>query len=731
MMRRLLAVLCLMATPAFGQAKNWPSERPPRPLEEHAVRFPPYAVKTLGNGLQVVAVSHHEQPAVSLRLIVRAGAAQDPDDKPGVAELAAALLDQGTATKSAEQIADAIDSIGGALGTGAGSDLSYINAVVMKDSFAFGLDLVSDLAQHPAFAREEIERQRQQALSGMRVSYDDPEFLANVVFDRLVYGLHPYGRPQGGTPDTLATLTRDDLLAFHRKWFGANNAILAVVGDITAEEAFTGADRAFGSWGRATAEVPKPASPPPPTRRLVIVDKPGAVQTEIRVGNVAIPRKSDDYMALDLATKILGGEGANRLHRVLRSERGLTYGASADFNALKQSGDIVAQTNTRSETTGETLRLMIEEVWKLIRERVGARELDGAQEYLTGSFPLTIETPSQIALQILNAVFYGLDMNDLQTYRERVSAVTVDDVQRVARNYLHPDRLTIVLVGDASAFVKQLPGVGFDKYDIIPASELDLSMPDLRRKPAAARGGYRPAAYDGPSLASPSVPSLRALQAPKRADTAKALLDKAIAAKGGLAKLQGIRTVHSEGTMIVTDLAGPVPFGVVANIEYPERFRIDADMPGGRIAQVYAAGRYWVIDPDGKANEMPEEGRPEIKASVDRDLIAVLVKAAAGKLVVREIDSDEPVLAALEISGPDLRPLTLYVNRDNGLIDRCRYDGRDGRVEERFSDYRDVDGIQIPFHTVVRRPGMTSIERDVKSIKFNVRLAPGIFEKPR
>ena len=140
----------------------------------------------------------------------------------------------------------------------------------------------------------------------------------------------------------------------------------------------------------------------------------------------------------------------------------------------------MAQTNTRSETTGETLRLMIDEVSKLLRERVGERELAGAQEYLTGSFPLTIETPSQIALQILNAVFFGLNMNDLQTYRERVNAVTVDDVQRVARTYLHPDKLTIVLVGDASAFVKQLPGAGFDKFEVIRASELDLSTADPR-----------------------------------------------------------------------------------------------------------------------------------------------------------------------------------------------------------------------------------------------------------
>jgi zinc protease len=717
----LVASLALVSTSAFAQVKDWPSQGPPQPLQEHPVKFPAYAVKTLANGLQVIAVSHHEQPAVSLRLLVRAGAAQDPDATPGVAELVASLLDQGTATRSAEQIADSIDSIGGVLGTGAGSDLSYINAIVMKDSLAFALDLVSDLAQHPSFAQDEIDRQRQQALSGMRVSYDDPEFLANAVFDRIVYGVHPYGRPQGGTPDTIVTLTRDDLLAFHRQWFGANNAILAVVGDVSAEEAFAGAERAFGTWGRALSEGASPAAPPPPARRLVIIDKPGAVQTEIRVGNIAIPRKSDDYMALDLATKILGGEGANRLHRVLRSERGLTYGASADFNALKQTGDIVAQTNTRSETTGETLRLMIDEVSRLIRDRVGDRELVGAQQYLTGSFPLTIETPSQIALQILNAMFYGLNMNDLQTFRERVSAVTVEDVQRAARNYLHPDKLTIVLVGDASAFVKQLPGAGFDKYEIIRASELDLASADLmKKKPAVARGGYQPAAF---------VTQARAAQ-PKAADPAKALLDKAIATKGGLAKLQGIKTVRSEGTMIVTDLAGPVPFKVVANIEYPDRFRIDADMPGGRVAQVYAAGRYWIVDPDGKAAEMPEEGRPEIKASIQRDLIAVLIKAGTGKLVVREVDSDETVLAGLEITGPDMRPLTLFINRDNGLIDRTRYDGADGRVEERYSDYRIVDGIQIPFHTVVRRPGMTSIERDIKTIKFNVPLAPGIFDKP-
>jgi zinc protease len=707
-------------SPSAGQVKNWPTERPPRPTQAHDVKFPPYAVKTLANGLQVVAVSHHEQPVVSLRLIIRAGAAQDPENRPGVAAMAATLLDQGTTTRSAEQIADAIDSIGGALGTGAGSDLSFINAIVMKDSLNFGLDLVSDVAQHPAFAKEELERQRQQSLSGMRVSYDDPEFLANAVFDRLVYGFHPYGRPQLGTPETLAALTREDLLAFHKKWFGANNAILAIVGDVSPEEAFAGAERAFGTWAKGTAEPAKPIDPPPPTRRLVVIDKPGAVQTEIRVGNIGIPRKHDDFMALDLAAKVLGGEGANRLHRVLRSERGLTYGASADFNALKQSGDIVAQTNTRSETTGETLRLMIDEVWKMLRDRVGDRELEGAQEYLTGSFPLTIETPSQIALQVLNAVFFGLNMNDLQTYRERVNVVSVDDVQRVARNYLHPDRLTIVLVGDASAFVKQLPGAGFDKFEVIPASDLDLSSPDLRRKSTPGRGGIQPVSYVVPGT----------ITMDQQNNSAKTLLDKAIAAKGGLAKLQRIRTVRAEGTMTSQSLKGPIPFPVVTSIEYPDRFRIDADMPGGKVAQVYADGRYWIQDARG-VSELPPEARGPIQASVQRDIVRVLVQAGSGKLVVREIDSDEPALGAIEVSGDGMSPLTLFINRDNGLIEKVRYVAEpEGRSEEAYSDYRNVSGIQVPFHTVVRRAGLAPIERDLKTIRYNVPLPAGLFVKP-
>jgi zinc protease len=737
----VFAAVCPLSAPA--QVRDWPSERPPRPLPARDVKFPPYSMRTLANGLQVIAVTHTEQPAVSLRLIVRAGGAQDPPEKPGVASLAAALLDQGTATKDAEQIATTIDSIGGALGTGAGSDLSFVNAIVMKDSLGVGLDLVSDLARHPAFAPEEIERQRQQVLSGLKVSYDDPDYLAGVVFDRVVYGAHPYGRPDSGTPTSIASISQADLRAFHKAWYGANNAILAIVGDVTADEAFAGAERAFGSWEQSQNVAPRVQEPQPSTRRVVVIDRPGAVQTEIRVGNIGLPRKHPDYLALDLAIKILGGEGGNRLHRVLRSERGLTYGASADTNALKDAGDIVADTDTRSETTGEALRLIVEEFWRLQRDRVSDRELSDAQAYLTGSFPLTIETPSAIALQVLNAVFYGLDLNELQTFRERVNAVTANDIQRVARQYLHPDKLSIVLVGDASVFAKQLPGAGFGQFETIPLADLDLAAADFRRHATPAGrldAPIEPLAIAPAARIEPAVYQTTAAPRARTASPASAqeLIDRAVQAKGGAAKLRSIKTVKAAATMTV-NVAGrdSVDVETVTSIRYPGSFRIDAKMPAGPLAQVFHNGEFWVQDARG-AVQAPPSFADDMRANVQRDSIGLLLGLLDRKVTasrVADVQVGGQPMPAIEVTGPTMPPLTVVFDPASALIVRQRYraPGSQGRAtvdtEEEFSDFRDVSGLKVPFSAVIRVAGEVTVRRTLHSVEYNVPLDPTLFSR--
>jgi len=755
-------VLCLYASAASAQTSGaqWPSERPPRPLQAKEVQFPPYETRTLPNGMQVIAVEHHEQPAISIRLLVKAGAAQDPKGKGGVATLTASLLDQGTTTRSAEEIADQIDFIGGALGAGAGTDLTFVNSVVMKDSFAFGLELVNDVARNPAFAPEEIDRQKQQAISSLQVNSQDPEYIADTLFDRLVYGFHPYGLPASGTPESLTAITRADLQAYHRDYFVPNNMILAIVGDVTAAEAFASVERVFGNWARREVPVVKPVDPPPPTRRIVIVDKPDSVQTEIRAGMLAIPRKHADYMAWDLAVKILGGEGANRLHQVLRSQRGLTYGASADTEARKEAGDFVAETDTRTETTAQALRLMIDEFARLQRDRVGQAELGGAQDYLSGSFPLTIETPNEIATQILNVLFYELPLSDIGTFRERVLAVTPDDIQRVAREYVRPDRLSIVLVGNARLFVQELSQMGFSGMEIIPIDQLDLMSATLKRdgnkrasltvepvEPftlaaftqtrAATYAMQVPTAQPGRPAPRRQAPRPRRVLPPVNTDPAAVLIRRIVSAKGGLGGLKRVKTVVADASTTLRMEQGPLASSTKTYISYPDKFRVDANVSGADVAQVYVAGTAWVKDPSG-VHDAPTAMRTDFAASVQRDVIPLLIAAAEGRLTAKLLPAEGSGASAVqvvELSGPQLSPVQLHVDGQL-LIVRQVYstpgpDGQPVKAEEVFSDYRNVEGIRVPFKASVLRDGKPILDRALSRVVINGPLDESIFVRPR
>jgi zinc protease len=736
--------LCLCGNVSAQQPK-WPSESPPKPLPARDVKFPPYELQKLPNGLQVVAVLHHEQPVVSVRLLIRAGSASDPKNKLGLAHLAANLLDQGTTTKSAEEMADAIDFIGGAMGAGAGTDLSYLNMIVMKDSFDVGMRMLSDMARHPAFAPQEIDRQRQQMLSSMRVSLDDPGYVANAVFD-------PYGLPQSGTPETINAITRDDLVDFQKKYFAPNNAILAIVGDVTADEAFAEAKNVFGDWD--THDVPDEATMelPEPARRVIIVNKPDAVQTEVRVGHIGVPRKNPDYMALNLAVRILGGEGSNRLHQVLRTERGLTYGAQASLDTLKRSGDIEAETNTRSEATGEVLRLMTDEFWRLQRERVGEHELADAKAYLTGSFPLTIETPDAIAMQILNVLFYELPIEQLQNFRERVNVVTVDDIQRVARVYLKPDRLSVVLVGNASAFESQLNGVGFGRFERVELGNLDLTAADFKRDGTRTGGGRAGEAGDAGGAgeagranyggagragwANYVSPEQQSTVVAEEGAKAKALLDRVVEAKGGLEKLRAIKTITAVTTSTAQTSMGAVEAQSTTILEYPNRVRVDTTLPQGRTIQVYDGQQAWVRDPRG-VHDVDASMVRELEAGLKRDTVSLLVAAETGSVrarVLPDVKDDSGVVRhALELSGTGFEPIVLYVNPDTGLIAKQAYIAGGAErplIEEQFGDYRPVDGVQVAFTAKVLRGGKPVLERRVTDITFNKPVDPALFKRP-
>jgi len=453
---------------------------------------------------------------------------------------------------------------------------------------------------------------------------------------------------------------------------------------------------------------------------------------------------------VNLAIRILGGEGSNRLHQVLRTERGLTYGAQANMDTLKETGDFEAETNTRSDATGEVLKVIVDEFWRMQRERVGAVELENAKAYMTGSFPLTIEAPESIAIQVVNALFYGLPLEQLQNFRERVNAVTVDDIQRVAQKYLRPDRLSVVLVGNASAFAPQLGGVGFGAFETIQLAELDLVAANFKRGTAKAGGAdwaggagragkagkagdvvNRRWAYQQAPAASRPAQTVTAEEGAKAA----ALLDKAIAAKGGLEKLRALKTIVATQTVTSDTSTGVTSFYTTNYIQYPDHLRIETKVGGSANVQAFDGEHVWVRDQRG-VRDQPEVVARQVRTSLRRDVVALLLAAKSGTLTPRilpDVKNDAGRLdQVLELSALDLNPVLLYIDPESGLIDKLAFvDDAPSRplVEERFADYRMVDGIQIPFQGS-RKIGTQSVERRTTDVKLNTPIDPTLFKRP-
>jgi zinc protease len=311
--------------------------------------IPAPSIQTLPNGLQVVVVERHTLPLITLRLVVKSGAECDPPSLPGTAALVNGLLAEGTESRSSRQIADAIDSVGGVVDNDVDWDDQYLSLSVLNDRADLAFDLVSDMILHPAFAPAEVERQRKQILSGLQVSQDDPAYVADTVIQNLIFAGTPYGHPEDGTLASAARITVEDIRSFHRRYYQPSNSILAVVGDISAADAQALAARYFSAWrnGEKLTPVSSAVPTPSPERRVIAIDKSDSVQTEIRIGAPGVPRESPDYLALSVVNEILGGPSENRLFKALRTQKGLTYGASSDLVTRRHLGAWVAKTFTR------------------------------------------------------------------------------------------------------------------------------------------------------------------------------------------------------------------------------------------------------------------------------------------------------------------------------------------------------------------------------------------------
>ncbi|HEX3250902.1 MAG TPA: pitrilysin family protein [Pyrinomonadaceae bacterium] len=442
-MKTLLAFL-LLATTAFAQQKTAPAPGPARPLN-----LPKITEKKLANGLTVVLAPLPNVPKISAILTFRsATTASDRDAHPGIAQIAAAVANEGTDTRTSKQIKEELRSIGGTLGLGSDADSTTMSASSLSEFSTRLFDLMSDVAQHPSYPETEVKLAQENTIQQIRAGRADAGFLVNERFQKAVFGNHPYGFV---VPDekSISALTRNDLRAFVTKYYIPNAAHLIVVGDIDVDKTFAEIDKAFSGWKSGT--VPPEENPAVPTRekrQIYFVNRPGSIQSAIYIGNVIIPRKDKDYFAIRTANTIYGGSFYSRLTKNIRESKGYTYSPFSSSNTLAKSGSFVAGAFVRNEVTGPTLLEIFYELDRMRVLPVSDEELNAAKEFSTGNFSVELASQFGLAGRINTIYTYDLDKNFINDFRPKIEGLTTADIQRVAAKYFDTYRAAIVIVGD-------------------------------------------------------------------------------------------------------------------------------------------------------------------------------------------------------------------------------------------------------------------------------------------
>jgi zinc protease len=428
----------------------------PAPLPSKPLNIPKPYETTLPNGLQVVIVEAPRLPLVSYRLAFRTGNANDPADLPGLSVMMAGLLNEGTQTRTSKQIADEVARIGATLSAGANADYTTVSASALSTYSNEILDLLADVALRPTFPEKELELNKQNLKQGLIAQRAQPSFLANERLSRTIFGQHPYATISP-TPASVDAMTREKLISFHNAMFIPNNAVLIVVGNIKRDDVMKKVNQLFGTWAKGQQINSQFAQPPVRAQRgLYIVDRPGSAQSNIIIANLAINRTSPDYFPMLVMHQVLGAGASSRLFMNLREAKGYTYGAYSDLDARRGAGTFRQTAEVRTPVTGASLKEFFYELDRIRNEAVSDKEIKDAKAYLTGVFPIRIETQEGLTNQLVQMKMFGLSADYLQTYRDRVNTVTAADIQRVARQYVTPDRVAIVIVGDAQAIMDQV-----------------------------------------------------------------------------------------------------------------------------------------------------------------------------------------------------------------------------------------------------------------------------------
>ena len=439
----------------MSQAELFRSKAP-APLPPHPITIPAPRETVLANGLTIVVVEDHRLPLVNYRLAFRVGTAFDPPQVPGLTDLLAGLLPEGTASRSSREIAEAVARMGASLSAGANSDYTIVAASALSHFNEQILDLMAEVVLQPSFPENEVELAKQNTKESLRQQRAQPSFLASEMVSRVMFGEHPYAIV-APTPESIDRSSRDEFVRFHRTNFVPNNAVFIVVGDVKHDQIIQKLKSLFSTWERGADLVTNFPAPPVRNKRTAyLVDRRGSAQSNIVIANSGIVRTSPDYFPMLLMHTVLGANASSRLFMNLREEKGYTYGAYTNLDARRTAGTFRATAEVRSPVTGDSLKEFFYELNRIRTDPVSEKEINAAKSYLTGVFPIRLETQEGLTDQLVQIKMLSLPDDYLQHYRDRVQAVTVAEIQRVANKYVKPDEAAVIVVGDGSGVLDQI-----------------------------------------------------------------------------------------------------------------------------------------------------------------------------------------------------------------------------------------------------------------------------------
>ncbi len=430
--RQIIVLLLISVIPALVQAAE--------PIGKRIL---------LDNGMVLLLSEKHDIPMITVNMAITAGGTAEPRDKPGLASITASLLMQGTAKRTANQISREIDFIGGSLSTSGGEDFASASLRVLKKDIRTGLDLLSDVLLNPVFDQKEIDRKVKETLAEIERQKEEPSVVANDAFAKAVFGGNAYGRTNEDVAAYLPKLARQDVLAFYSERYSPNHSVIAVVGDVTEQEVVPLLNEYFKPWQKKEQALPAPVLPPVIEGTTVRKIDKDITQANIAMGHIGISRENPDFYACIVMNYILGGGGfSSRLMDNIRDNKGLAYHIDSGFAARKEPGPFQINVQTKNESANEVIAETLREIRRMRSELVSEKELNDAKAYLTGSFPLRMDTSAKIASVLTSIELYHLGLDYPQKYPVLINAVTRDDVRRVANKYLNPDNLVIVVVAN-------------------------------------------------------------------------------------------------------------------------------------------------------------------------------------------------------------------------------------------------------------------------------------------